>query len=99
MTAPHNTPDPGWMGDRRRGAGMGRPSVKPEPSTARVYVALQRVKLNSGGYDQGGAYWGFSQILYWANLDGSDGWYFRAPSRDAAKAIVRETIPNARFAR
>lgn len=100
MTAPHNKPDSGWMGDRKRGAGMGRPSVEPEPSSwTRVYVTLQRVKLDSGGYDQGGAYWGSGQPLYWASLDDSAGWYFRAPSRDAAKVIVRETIPNAKFAR
>ena len=31
--------------------------------------------------------------------DGPAGWYFRASSRDAAKAIVRESVPNAKFAR
>ena len=99
MTAPHKIDLNRFVPISKRGAGMGRPSVKPEPSTARLFVTLQCVKLDSGGYDQGGAYWGFSQILYWASLDGSDGWYFRAPDRDAAKAIVRETVPNAKFAR
>lgn len=63
-------------------------------------VTLQRVRLDSGGYDHCGAYWGIGQPLYWAATDdGQLDETFRAASRDAAKAHVRETIPAATFYR
>ncbi len=63
-------------------------------------VTLRRIRLNSGGYDPQGAYWGIGAPLYWAATD--DGEYdatFRADDRDDAKATVREVYPNARFYR
>lgn len=49
----------GWMGDGRRGAQMGRTSSGNGygrlPARS---VRLFRVRLNAGGYDDGGAYWG-----------------------------------------
>jgi hypothetical protein len=65
-----------------------------------VKITLQRVRLNSGGYDSCGSYWGRGAPLYWAASDTAAVEYdatFRASSRDAAKAIVRQTFPNARF--
>jgi hypothetical protein len=55
-------PDSGWMGDRRRGASMGRCSVQPDQISQRV--RLRAVKLDSGGYDRGGAYWGHGGYLW-----------------------------------
>ncbi len=69
-------------------------------ATYRPKVTLQRVRLDSGGYDHCGAYWGVGQPLYWAATD--DGQLdntFRASDRDAAKAHVRQVIPGARFYR
>lgn len=63
-------------------------------------IALRRVRLDSGGYDECGAYWGIGSPLYWAASDtpGVDfDSTFRADDRDDAKAIVRETFPHARF--
>ncbi|MER8924302.1 hypothetical protein [Mesorhizobium sp. M0859] len=61
-------------------------------------VTLQRVRLDSGGYDHCGAYWGIGSPLYWAATDdGQLDETFRASSRDAAKAHVRESIPHATF--
>ncbi len=63
-------------------------------------VTLRRIRLDSGGYDPEGAYWGIGEPLYWAATD--DGEYdatFRAYDRDDAKATVRETFPHARFYR
>lgn len=63
-------------------------------------ITLRRVRFNSGGYDSCGAYWGLGAPLYWAADDSGD--YdstFRADDRDDAKAIVRETFPNATFHR
>lgn len=61
-------------------------------------VTLQRIRLDSGGYDPQGAYWGIGQPLYWAatddrQLDNT----FRAYDRAAAKTHVRKSIPGARF--
>jgi hypothetical protein len=101
--------DRGYMGDMRRGASLGRPNVDAwsrtsgaaKPEAPRFY--LRRIPINSGGYDSGGAYWGLGPRLYWAwALDGAGGdisRYFRAPDRDAAKAIVLAEFPHASFFR
>ena len=65
-----------------------------------VKVALRRIRLNHGGYDAGGAYWGHGTPLYWAGSDtGVVDLWFRASDREAAKAHVREAFPNATFYR
>ena len=65
-----------------------------------VKVSLRCIRINSGGYDAGGAYWGLDKPLYWAGSDNGvvDLW-FRASDREAAKAHVREAFPNATFYR
>lgn len=51
---------------------------------------LQKIPLDSGGYDQGGAYWGLGEPLYcaqdaeWAQL------FLRATSREDAKRKLDE---------
>lgn len=45
---------------------MGRTSVYPVNRDAALRFRLVRVRLDSGGYDSGGAYWGFANPLYWA---------------------------------
>lgn len=63
-----------------------------------VKVTLQRVRLDSGGYDPQGAYFGIGAPLYWAATDdGELDATFRADDRADAKAHVRELLPNARF--
>jgi hypothetical protein len=63
-------------------------------------VSLRRVRINGGGYDDGGAYWGHGQPLYWAgDDDGIIDIWFRARDRDDAKAQVRARCPNAMFYR
>lgn len=44
-----------------RGAPMGRPNVGKQPIQTKVYD--KRVRLDSGGYDIGGAYWGIGNEL------------------------------------
>lgn len=93
---------PGWMGDPRRGASLGRrdnPAADPEQT---LKFTLQRVRLDSGGYDSGGAYWGIGEPLYWASAEqeGAEvSFYFRATDRDSAKAEVLSRHPGARFFR
>jgi len=80
---------------------MGRVSVVPAPPVvAPVRVTLQRVRLNAGGYDQAGCYWGHGGPLYWAATDdGALDTTLRANSREEAKERVRAIVPGARFAR
>ena len=100
MIAPTLPQSAGWHGDPKRGAAMGRtdrPSLCPQ--VGRKFY-LQRVGLNSGGYDSGGAYWGHGPRLYWATCpDGSIDFFFRARDRTAAKLEVLRRHPGARFYR
>jgi hypothetical protein len=80
---------------------MGRQTVRPEdPSVARR-LYLQRVRLDSGGYDCGGAYWGHgTEPLYrYCSEDGEADGFIRAKDRAAAKAKVLALVPGARFFR
>lgn len=81
------------------GSMMGRCNRRGDPDcNSRFY--LRRVRINSGGYDQGGAYWGLGLPLYWYSAlpdDGEISGYVRAWSREDAKEMVRDEYPNARF--
>lgn len=79
------------------GAPMGRRSY---PLGLPNKLRLERVRLDSGGYDNGGAYWGHGDPLYMASgADGEGPEYFRAKSRDDAKAILRNDHPDVKFYR
>jgi hypothetical protein len=56
------------------GSSMGRCGNEPvsgDPQrSAPLKFSLQRVRLNAGGYDHGGAYWGIGRPLYRAEADG-----------------------------
>lgn len=79
--------------DCNRGAPMGRHG-SPVGTVPRRKVYLRRVRLNSGGYDSGGAYWGRGQPLFWATDGALDGYeaFFRAPSREEAKCKVHAAL-------
>ena len=89
----------------RYGAPMGRPTrdggfqVLPN---ARPF-SLRVVRLDSGGYDQGGAYWGArprgTQLYYFEGPVSDINGYVDGKSREDAKSKVRELHPNARFYR
>ncbi len=88
------------------GARLGRGTRAESNATGpeAVKVTLQRVRINQGGYDSGGAYWGLGAPLYWACVkypndparQSVDMW-FRAPDRSGAKDHVRAQFPQARF--
>jgi hypothetical protein len=94
------TPDRGWMGDRRRGASMGRANRCSDPETAGPFN-LRRVNLDFQGYDEGGAYWGLDGQLWEAFTDdGAEFATFRLNEAeengfDAAAAALRRDYPNA----
>jgi len=83
---------------------MGRPSRGADKYTVNENAApmyLVRVRLDSGGYDAGGAYWGIDHPLYYyeANPAGLISGYVRGRTREHAKAEVRKIHPLARFFR
>lgn len=91
------------------GAPMGRMD-RPGDTGAPLKFRIFRVRLDAGGYDNGGAYWGHGQPLYCAEADPvwgesidmeCDGarLFIRADSRKQAKLIVLDDYPNARFFR
>lgn len=76
-------------------AALERSSSTPTPK-----ITLQRVRLDSGGYDPQGAYFGHGEPLYWAACPELDlDWTLRAADRDDAKEQVRVAYPLARFYR
>jgi hypothetical protein len=87
----------GWCGDPRRGAAMGRPSVRgPRNFAGRIY--LRRVRLDSGGYDSNGTYFGHRDgLIYWyANEDGTIDGTLDAKNRKSAHWQVTVLYPNAK---
>jgi len=79
----------------RYGASMGRSNDNPANFEG-LRVHLVRVNLDSGGYDPGGAYWGYGKPLflcYTNDQDSDDVQYFlRADSRDHAKDQILEMV-------
>ncbi len=84
----------------RYGAPMGRESTRMSDIPVQpLRLSLQRVRLNQGGYDDGGAYWGHGAPLYVATDDADVTLFVRAVDRaDAKDAIVRK-LPLATFKR
>lgn len=68
-----------------RGAPMGR-ACFGTPDHAENKIRVFRVRLDSGGYDDGGAYWGFGQSLYCATDGGDYRQFTRANGRLSAIA-------------
>jgi hypothetical protein len=68
------------------GAPMGR-STSPLDCAPRS-VRLFRVRLDSGGYDDGGAYWGLGAPLWCAVCDAGGRRFTRAKSRADAACIL-----------
>lgn len=86
----------------RYGAPMGRPSAHPG-TDPHCIIRVRRLRLNSGGYDSGGAYWGHGAPLWYASgIDEFDGArdaiedFYRAPDKAAAIAYWRELWPSAK---
>lgn len=100
MSQPTLPQDTGWHGDRRRGASLGRVDRAPPDPHATIRFYLRRIRLDAGGYDPGGAYWGIGAPLYWASSEDSQTeFFFRARNRAAARSEVAARHPGARFFR
>lgn len=84
------------------GASMGRASYHADERDVAAKFRLHAIPLDGGGYDNGGAYWGWPSDLYRAIAESDAGeieLFIRAPSREQARAIVVAKYPNARFYR
>ena len=86
----------------RYGAPMGRPSAHPGDDP-HCHMRVRRVRLDSGGYDEGGAYWGYGTPLwYCSGIDEFDGVkcaiedFHRAASKAQAIAYWANKFPNAK---
>lgn len=102
MSFDYQTNDPrGWGGNPRRGAALGRPTIIDIPDrTTPVLLRLSQVRLNAGGYDCNGTYFGVGSPLFWCRDNNGDvDFVVRGHSRDHAKADVRSHLPEARFYR
>jgi len=97
----YSTNDPkGWCGDPKRGAAMGRPQVQDEPEGYTGKVYLRKVRLDAGGYDRNGTYFGAGGGLYWCcSAENSIDFMVRAWSRADAKRKVHAVYPKVRFFR
>lgn len=81
----------------RYGAPMGRRADGYIETNLPRFVRLYRVRLDSGGYDDGGAYWGIGSPLWCAEDDDGNRQFTRASSRERAALILG--IPNAALKR
>jgi hypothetical protein len=92
------------------GAPMGRTGTHCADVDIPFKFYLQHIRLDSGGYDSGGAYWGQEGPLYQYYTDYPDGFegetsssapedFIRAADREQAKEIIRKDYPLARFFR
>ena len=84
---------------------LGRRPYHPESHANRnepleSALSLRKIPLTSLGYDSRGRYFGVGAPIWHATTSfGQVDFTVRAPSRQEAKRIVRETYPNARFLR
>jgi len=88
----------------RYGAPMGRADRCPVDPDAPLVLRLARLRWEDGDYDQGGAYWGCGAPMWcaWSVDAPPEGdepvrIYVRARTADAARAVVLERFPAARF--
>lgn len=81
---------------------MGRAGAHPGDDP-HCHMRVRRIRLDNGGYDEGGAYWGHGTPLWYCagrdTFGGVSDWiedFHRAPSKAAAIAYWRELWPNAK---
>ena len=82
---------------------MGRFSNKPHEVRGACRLRVRRIRLDSGGYDDGGAYWGAPNNLWQAHGYDAEQWlsfYTRAQTKETALAHftgLLRNIPNVKI--
>lgn len=83
-----------------RGAPMGRSATLPDDRSASCKLHLRRLQWVDGDYDEGGAYWGHGEPIWWAYDDaGTIEMFTRARNRIRAKIEFLAVLPQAGFYR
>lgn len=77
----------------RYGAPMGRSESGYLETEMPRFVRLFRVRIDRGGYDDGGAYWGIGAPLFCAIDDDGSRKFTRASTRDQAAFILDIASP------
>lgn len=95
MAAPNPTPDVNCQ----YGAPLGRHTGPDYLETCAGPLYLRLIRLDRGGYDAGGAYWGLGQPLFHVEDQDGNSQFLRAASREDAKARIVEKWEGARFYR
>lgn len=100
MTVSYKDNDPkGWCGNLSRGAALGRDPILGEKDY-NGKMHLRRIRLDNGGYDSNGTYFGHGPPLFWyASDDGTIDDMTRAKDRETAKKLILAQYPNVRFYR
>lgn len=76
---------------------MGRPTIMKETDDYSGPLALRYTRLNSGGYDRLGTYFGAGKNLYWCgNEEGTIDFMLRAYDRKDAREQVLKRYPQAK---
>lgn len=80
---------------------MGRPWYYEYDERYPTKCRLSRIRLDSGGYDEGGAYWGYPNDLYWLRSVNNDSvqLFYRARSRKEAAQKALADYPTIQFIR
>lgn len=84
------------------GADIGRGDDTPADPGVSIKLHLTRMRIDAGGYDTGGAYWGIGDHMYCAEGETdteSARIFVRAKNRQDAKAKILRKLPNASFYR
>lgn len=97
MVRSYKANDPGgWGGDPTRGAALGRNDIHDETKEYEGVLTVTRVKLDSGGYDPNGTYFGIGPPLFWvANEEGSIDFVVRSADKTGAKEKALRKYPRA----
>lgn len=79
-------------------ASLGRPSYNVEGFKGRLFYS--KIRLNKGGYDSLGTYFGVGVPLYWVHSeDCTIDFVIRASSRQQARRIILMRYPDANVRR
>lgn len=82
------------------GASFGRSNIFPfKKITSKIHI--EKIRLDGGGYDTGGAYWGIGNPLYcaWTNDEDELFVFMRATDRVYVKSAILKKYPYAKFYR
>jgi hypothetical protein len=92
-----NNDPKGWCGDPSRGAALGRSTITG-PADFSGKLCLRKIRLDNGGYDVNGTYFGHGAPLYWyADKEGEIDGMLRASDRSDARDQVLDLYPKAKI--